>query len=74
MRSFGNRVDSFLEANNHYDIIIDNQSLSYGMLAIQKRFPFIEIIHHPITMDLKHDLEQIENSCIGFLGKGGTHF
>jgi len=57
MRSFGNRVDSFLEANNHYDVIIDNQSLSYGMLAIQKRFPFIEIIHHPITMDLKHDLE-----------------
>ena len=57
MRSFGNRADSFLEANNHYDVIIDNQSLSYGMLAIQKRFPFIEIIHHPITMDLKHDLE-----------------
>ena len=26
------------------------------MLEIQKRFPFIEIIHHPITMDLKHDL------------------
>ena len=33
MRSFGNRADSFLEANNHYDVIIDNQSLSYGMLA-----------------------------------------
>jgi glycosyltransferase involved in cell wall biosynthesis len=27
------------------------------MLEIQKRFPFVEIIHHPITMDLKHDLE-----------------
>ena len=57
MRSFGQRVDSYLQLNSKYDIIIDNQSLSYGMLAIQQRFPFIEIIHHPITMDLKHDLE-----------------
>lgn len=57
MRSFGKRVDKFLLDNNEYDIIIDNQSLSYGILSIQKRFPLIEIIHHPITMDLKHDLE-----------------
>ena len=57
MRSFGKRVNKFLLDNNEYDIIIDNQSLSYGILSIQKRFPLIEIIHHPITMDLKHDLE-----------------
>ena len=57
MRSFGKRVDKFLLDNNEYDIIIDNQSLSYGILSIQKRFPLIEMIHHPITMDLKHDLE-----------------
>ena len=42
---------------NHYDLIIDNQSISYGMLEIQKRIPFIEIIHHPITYDFKHELE-----------------
>ena len=57
MRSFGKRADSYLQLNSQYDIIIDNQSLSFGMLAIQQRLPFIEIIHHPITMDLKHDLE-----------------
>ncbi len=26
------------------------------MIEIQKRFPFIEIIHHPITFDYKHEL------------------
>ena len=39
-----------------YDVIIDNQSLSYGLLNIQKRFPLIEIIHHPITFDYKFEL------------------
>ena len=57
MYSFGKRANEFLKKNSDYDVVIDNQSLSYGMLEIQKRFPFIEIIHHPITMDLKHDLE-----------------
>jgi len=57
MHTFGNRVNDFLKKEDKYDVIIDNQSLSYGMLEVQKRFPFIEVIHHPITMDLKHDLE-----------------
>ena len=57
MYSFGKRANEFLKKNSDYDVVIDNQSLSYGMLEIQKRFPFIEIIHHPITKDLKHDLE-----------------
>ena len=57
MYSFGKRANEFLKDNNNYDVVIDNQSLSYGMLEIQKRVPFIEIIHHPITKDLKHDLE-----------------
>ena len=47
-----------------YDIISllqngdNNQSISYGMLELQKQFPFIEIIHHPITKDLKFELSQ----------------
>lgn len=57
MHTFGNRVNNFLKKEDKYDVIIDNQSLSYGMLEVQKRFPFIEVIHHPITMDLKNDLE-----------------
>jgi len=56
LKTFGDRANQFLIENIHYDIIIDNQSLSYGMLEIQKRFPLIEIIHHPITYDFKHEL------------------
>ena len=55
-KTFGKRANRYLKLNNHYDLIIDNQSLSYGMIDIQKRFPFIEIIHHPITFDYKHEL------------------
>ena len=56
-RTFGIRVKKYLEINKDYDLIIDNQSISYDILNIQKNFPFIEIIHHPITIDYKHELE-----------------
>ena len=56
-KTFGTRANKFLDGIKKYDLIIDNQSISYGMLEIQKRFPFIEIIHHPITIDYKHELE-----------------
>lgn len=56
MKTFGDRANDFLKNNNDYDLVIDNQSLSYGMLEIQNRFPFIEIIHHPITFDYKYEL------------------
>ena len=55
-KTFGNRVDKYLRHNADYDVIIDNQSLSYGLLENQKRFPLIEIIHHPITFDYKFEL------------------
>jgi hypothetical protein len=44
-KTFGIRANQYLRSNNDYDLIIDNQSLSHGMLEIQKRKPFIEIIH-----------------------------
>ena len=56
-KTFGNRANKFLKNNKNYDLIIDNQSISYGTLEIQKRLPFIEIIHHPITIDFKYELE-----------------
>ena len=34
-----------------YDIVHDNQSLSYGLWAINKFIPTIATIHHPITVD-----------------------
>tara|TARA_Y100001947_G_scaffold103543_1_gene88502 strand:- start:1483 stop:2730 length:1248 start_codon:yes stop_codon:yes gene_type:complete len=56
-KTFGKRANNYLKENNDYDIVIDNQSISYGLLDIQKRLPLIEIIHHPITFDFKHELE-----------------
>ncbi len=57
MRTFGERAKKFLDTNHHYDIVIDNQSISYGMLKIQKKLPLLEIIHHPITKDYKFELQ-----------------
>ena len=56
-KTFGARANKYLEDIEKYDLIFDNQSISYGILDIQKRFPFIEIIHHPITIDYKYELE-----------------
>ena len=56
MYSFGERAKKHLSEKKDYDIIIDNQSLSSGMLEIQKNYPFVEIIHHPLTKDFKYDL------------------
>ena len=56
MYSFGERVKKYLSQKKDYDIVIDNQSLSLGILEIQKSYPFVEIIHHPITKDFKYDL------------------
>jgi len=56
MRTFGTRVSKLLIHQGRYDVILDNQSLSYGILALQRHFPLIEILHHPITQDYKYDL------------------
>jgi glycosyltransferase involved in cell wall biosynthesis len=50
--TFGFRAKRFFN-NTHrqYNIIHDNQSLSYGIRTIGKRFPTIATIHHPITID-----------------------
>ena len=36
---------------NKYDIVHDNQSISYGIKSINKLVPTIATIHHPITVD-----------------------
>jgi len=43
-RALSHMLDSF-------DIVHDNQSLSYGVWAMGKRIPTIATIHHPITVD-----------------------
>jgi glycosyltransferase involved in cell wall biosynthesis len=51
--SFGRRVVSYFKKHQPpYDIVHDNQSLCYGLLALQKRgVNIIATVHHPITRD-----------------------
>ena len=50
--TFGLRAYKFLRSRFHqYDIVHDNQSLSYGLWAIRKFVPTVATIHHPITVD-----------------------
>ena len=50
--TFGIRAYRYLRNRlNRYDIVHDNQSLSYGVWAIHKNAPTIATIHHPITRD-----------------------
>ena len=56
LQTFGNRAKIFLSDKN-YDAVIDNQSISFGMIDIQKSKPLIEIMHHPISKDYFYDLK-----------------
>ena len=51
--TFGIRANRYLrKRRGTYDIVHDNQSLSYGLLGITKAgFPAVATIHHPITVD-----------------------
>lgn len=62
-RTFGRRAVKYLRQHGHnYDLIHDNQSLSYGMLEIQKMgLPLVTTIHHPITNDLRIALGAARN-------------
>jgi glycosyltransferase involved in cell wall biosynthesis len=56
IKTFGKRLEQ-LVSNSSYDVLIDNQSVSYGILEIQKNLPVLEIIHHPITKDYNYDIQ-----------------
>ncbi len=50
--TFGIRAFKFLQNRLHkYDIVHDNQSLSYGIGRLSRQIPVIATIHHPITRD-----------------------
>jgi glycosyltransferase involved in cell wall biosynthesis len=53
--TFGRRVRKYLHRHGrHYDLIHDNQSLSYGVLKLQSEgFALVTTVHHPITHDLR---------------------
>ncbi len=50
--TFGYRAYGHLKSRLHdFDVIHDNQSLSYGVWALSRRIPTVATIHHPITRD-----------------------
>ena len=52
--TFGLRAYQVLRGKRrHFDVVHDNQSLSYGIWATQKIMPTLATIHHPITVDRK---------------------
>jgi glycosyltransferase involved in cell wall biosynthesis len=52
--TFGLRALRFLQNRCHqYDIVHDNQGLSYSLRTVKKWLPTIATIHHPITVDRK---------------------
>ena len=60
--TYGVRVNRYLKKRlGYYQIIHDNQSLSYALLHIQQNFPLVTTIHHPITRDHKLELENAKN-------------
>jgi glycosyltransferase involved in cell wall biosynthesis len=61
--TFGRRAARYLRRHGReYDLIHDNQSLSYGMLEIQAMgLPLVTTVHHPITSDLRIALKAARN-------------
>ncbi len=50
--TFGVRAYNFLKNKfNNYDVVHDNQCLSYGIWAISRKVPTTATIHHPVTID-----------------------
>ncbi|MGI9322231.1 MAG: glycosyltransferase family 4 protein, partial [Pseudomonadales bacterium] len=61
--TFGRRLERYFQTHRPaYDIVHDNQSLSYGTLALQRLgLPLVTTIHHPITSDLDIALKQADS-------------
>jgi glycosyltransferase involved in cell wall biosynthesis len=57
-RTFSRRVAKLLaKRRNDFDVVHDNQTVGYGMLAIERMgLPLVTTIHHPITFDRRVDL------------------
>ena len=50
--TFGMRVKRHLnQTKKRFDIIHDNQCLSYGILSLARHMPVTATIHHPMTVD-----------------------
>ena len=62
--AFGEPLSFTLRADRHlcdrlteFDVVHDNQSLGWGLLALRRRLPLVATIHHPISRDRKVELD-----------------
>ena len=54
--------DHLRKRKGDFDLVHDNQSLGYGLLAIQRDTPVLGTIHHPITVDRRLEIEHAETA------------
>lgn len=60
--TFGLRAYQYLKHRlKNYDIIHDNQCLSYGILALSHRIPTVATIHHPMTVDRRIAMKSVRS-------------
>lgn len=69
--SFGRRAAKWLKTHRaDYDVVLDNQSLSSGLLAIERAgLPVVEVVHHPIRRDLELALKAEPNWGMRWLSR-----
>ncbi|MEG9861237.1 MAG: glycosyltransferase family 4 protein [Parvularculales bacterium] len=67
--TFGERMADYMRKRIHlYDVLHDNQTLSYGMLKVNRMgLPIVGTMHHPITVDRRIDLHHQRNPFMKFL-------
>ena len=66
--TFGKRIKKIIKKNlDQYDVIHDNQSLSYELLFFQKVKPLVTTIHHPISKDLTYQLQSTNDYFLKLL-------
>ncbi len=66
--TFGKRIKKIIKNNlDEYDVIHDNQSLAYELLYFQKKKPLVTTIHHPISKDLKYQLQSTDDFFLKLL-------
>jgi glycosyltransferase involved in cell wall biosynthesis len=54
--------DKLRHRTGDFDLVHDNQCLGYGLLGIQRDFPVLATIHHPITVDRRLEMEHAETA------------
>ncbi len=52
--------DHLRHRKGEFDVVHDNQTLGYGLLGIRRDFPLIATIHHPITVDRRLEIGQVD--------------